>query len=123
MLYKQVKHNRGKDLMRDQVWVFGMRERHTSKCYFEIVADRERRTLLRIIMKHVNPGSIIYSDNWSAYNEIGRLNFTHEFVNHSLHFVKPGTDVHTNGIESLWNACKSRFRKMRGYSRSHLQTL
>ena len=70
-----MKHNKGKDLSRPQIWVFGMRERNSGKCYFEIVDDRERPTLLKIIYQHVRPESIIFSDNWSSYLDIARLNF------------------------------------------------
>ena len=74
-LFAKVKHNKGKDLKRKTVWVFGMRERDSNKCYFEIVPDRERTTLLSIIFKHVRPHSIMYSDSWSSYGDIARLEF------------------------------------------------
>lgn len=104
-------------------WVFGIRERSTSKCYFEIVSSRDRASLLQIILKRVHPESIIFSDSWSAYNDIVRLdaNFRHEMVNHHLNFVNPGTDVHTNGIESLWNSAKRRFKQMNGCARQFIQ--
>ena len=35
-LFAKVKSHRGKDLKRKQVWVFGLSERKTGKCYFEI---------------------------------------------------------------------------------------
>ena len=40
--------------------------------------------------------------------EIGLLNKE----NHSLHFVDPISKVHTNGIESVWRAAKSKIKKM-----------
>ncbi|CAF1016020.1 unnamed protein product [Brachionus calyciflorus] len=41
-LYVRVKYNRGKDLKRSQVWVFGLVERNdtNSKCFMLIVPDR-----------------------------------------------------------------------------------
>lgn len=130
-LFMKVKHHRGKDLLRRQVWVFGLRERHTGRCFFEIVSSRNREKLLPIIYRHCLPESVIFSDKWKAYNDIGELDaqFKHYSVNHSLHFVEPkpieinteNHKLHTNGIESDWNACKNRFRMMRGCSRAHLQ--
>ena len=45
------------------------------------VARRDAATLLPLIAAHVRPRSIVYSDEWSAYNQIA------DTVNHSLHFV------------------------------------
>jgi hypothetical protein len=63
---------------------------------------------------------------WSSYNDIAKLDkgFQHSQVNHTFNFVAPvrvlvdgkETKVHTNGIESDWNACKARFKYMRGKS-------
>ena len=111
--------------------MFGLKERKNDendnkvKVYFEIVAKRDRATLLKIILKRVRPGLIICNDSWSAYQDIINLdkNFKHVMINHSLHFVKPGlidgNKVHTNGIESEWNNCKRRFKQMNGCSRGH----
>lgn len=57
-----------------------------------VVADRSATTLIPIIQAHVRPGTIIYSDEWSAYNSIGTIpGYTHRTVNHSQHFVDPVT--------------------------------
>jgi hypothetical protein len=40
-LFAKVKHNRGRDLRRKQVWVFGMIERGTRKCIFMVLAKRD----------------------------------------------------------------------------------
>ena len=56
--------------------------------YMEIVETRNAGTLLPIIKKIVNPGTIIRSDQWKAYYNIERdLGYTHHTVNHSSNFV------------------------------------
>ena len=41
------------------------------------------------------PGSIIYSDEWGANNQLqATLGLRHQTVNHSLHFVGPVTGAH-----------------------------
>ena len=57
--------------------------------YMELVSRRDAQTLLPIIQAHVLPGTIIYSDEWAAYNQVQNIpNVTaHAIVNHSLHFV------------------------------------
>ena len=44
-LVVKVKYHRGKDIFRKQVWFFGLRERHSCRCYFEIVANRDRDSI------------------------------------------------------------------------------
>ena len=123
-LFIKVKHHKGKDLARPQVWVFGMYERESKKCLFIVVPKRDAFTLLNVIYKHIAPNSIIHSDCWSAYCRIRKLdkNFSHRTVNHDLYFVDPKTGVHTNGVESIWGACKIPIKAMRGISRDYLSS-
>lgn len=90
-LYARVKYNKGKDLKKGQIWVFGLVERgDPSRCYMSIVPDREAPTLLNIIYNRCHPGTIIYSDCWSSYNKISKLKeFDHKTVNHSVNFIDP----------------------------------
>ncbi|PFX23481.1 hypothetical protein AWC38_SpisGene11974 [Stylophora pistillata] len=63
----------------------------------------------------VQPGSIVYSDQWAAYRQLQRrLGLQHGAVNHSLHFVDPVTGVHTQNAESNWCTAKENLKKMKG---------
>ena len=90
-LYARVKFNKGKDLKKAQIWVFGLVERgDVSRCYMTIVPDREATTLLNIIFNKCQAGTLIFSDCWSSYNKINKLkDFGHKTVNHSVNFVDP----------------------------------
>ena len=50
--------------------MFGGMERGSGDSFLVEVAHRDAATLLPIIANHVKPGSIIYSDEWSAYNQL-----------------------------------------------------
>jgi transposase-like protein len=120
-----VKHKVGKDLFRKQVWVFGLVERSSGRVYFQTVPDRKAETLLSIIYERVLPGTIIFSDCWSAYQNIKKLhkeNITHKTVNHSLHFVDKDSLACTNLIESYWCQAKAKFKEMRGCNRRFIQS-
>jgi hypothetical protein len=91
-LFAKVKCNRGKDLLRKQVWVFSMVDARTDIIYFQTVEDRTAKSLLSVIYDHSIPKSIIASDSYSSYSKIYRLhdeNIEHRIVNHSLNFVDP----------------------------------
>ena len=110
------KHHRGR-ATRNEVWVFGMCDTSSSPALgiMCIVPDRTAQTLLPIICRHLRSGSIVYSDQWAAYNNVQQLQpvTQHESVNHSLHlsdFVDPVTGVHTQNVESYWNRVKGKFK-------------
>ena len=83
--------------------------------YLQLVRRRNAATLLGIIQRQVQPGSIVYTDQWAAYHQMQRrLGLHHRTVNHSLHFVDPVTGAHTHYAESNWCAAKEKFKKMKG---------
>lgn len=95
------KYNRGRIV--EGQWVFGGVERENKHHQFLVpVAARNKDTLLALIIRHIRPGSVIYSDCWKAYECLGEEGFTHLTVNHSLNFVDPETGAHTQNIERLW---------------------
>ena len=64
-----------------------------------------------IISSICRSGTIVWSDEWSSYNNVFRLGYNHGTVNHHLRFIDPTTGVHTQNIESLWNKLKRRMKK------------
>ena len=80
-----------------------------------LVPDRKASTLIPLIMDNVINGTIIHSDQWSAYRQLStKTNITYKTVNHSQHFVDPITRVHTQAIERYWSKTKYQFKKMKG---------
>ena len=94
---KKAKYGRGKH-HKDR-WVFGIVERDPTgqrkgRGRFFAVPNRNRQTLLSIIMKHIKPGTTIMSDAWGAYKCLGGRGFNHLIVNHKNGF----TDRHANHV-------------------------
>jgi len=107
------KYNRGKHV--EGSWLFGMIDIDTfenpapeGNFRLEICPDnkRDENTLLPLILKHMAPGTTIYSDCWGAYNHLEEYGCIHLTVNHSVHYKDPVTGVHTNNIESNWRLLK-----------------
>ena len=63
----------------------------------EIACKRNATTLLPITHTQETAGSIVHSDQWSAYNQVSILPnvAAHDMVNHSVTFVDPSTGTHT----------------------------
>ena len=104
------------------LWVVGIYESRT-RLRFIRVQDRTQRTLKLVINKYVQPGSVVWTDSFSAYNSYSLEGYIHEKVNHSENFVAPGTGVHTQGIERAWVDAKVWYKRARGnrvYLQSHL---
>ena len=102
--------------------MFGLADMSTTPAtgFVQLVADRRAVTLLPIIQAHVQPGTVIHSDCWAAYNNVASLPNvgSHGTVNHSIEFVNSVTGVHTQNIESYWNRIKIKLKRMRGGDRT-----
>ena len=80
--------------------VLGMRERGGNSVAKPIDAT-DSATLHREIVKHVEPGSAVYTDEHKGYNGLeGR--YERGTVRHSAGEYVGANDIHTNGIESVW---------------------
>ena len=85
-----------------------------ARSYLQLVRRRNAATLLGIIQRQVQPGSILHTDQWAAYRQIQtQLGLNHRTVNHSLHFVDLVTGVHTQHAESNWSTAKEKFKKIK----------
>ena len=98
-------------------WVFGGIEQDSRKCFLVTVETRDERTLLPIIQKWIEPGTIIVSDCWKAYCNLEKHGYVHRTVNHSKEFANENDD-NTNKIEGHWRQAKCNLPKF-GF-RKHL---
>ena len=102
---------------RGERWVLGLFDTQyvPARPYLQLVRRRNAATLLPIIQRKVQPGSLVYTDQWAAYRRMQRvLGFNHQTVNHSVNFVDPVTGVHTQHAEINWSVAKEKFKKMKG---------
>lgn len=89
------------------LWVLGMKERtRLKRSYAFVVFDRTASTLERFVTKYVAPHARIYTDCFSAYNNVqrwGEWTYKHDYVNHSISFLdKTNKNVHTQNVEREW---------------------
>ena len=68
-----------------------------------VVPNRRRPALQGEIVKHVAPGSAVYTDNFMSYLDMPN-EFFHQFIDHAERYVEGR--VHTNGLENFWSLLK-----------------
>jgi transposase-like protein len=67
-----------------------------------VVKNHRRPQLHAEIRKHVEPESILYTDDLHSYR--GPPDYSHYFVDHATKYVSGR--VHTNGLENFWSLLK-----------------
>jgi transposase-like protein len=95
---------------KDKTAVMGILERSKngkhSTVRTAIVPNRKRKALQAEVRKHVEVGSVLYTDALQSYN--GMTEFEHQVVDHAIQYVDG--KVHTNGMENFWSLLKRGLR-------------
>ena len=122
------KHGVGRILQ--QVWLFGGIERVTKKWFIvpllgdintNVSEKRSKDILIPYIVKYIRPGSVVYSDQWKAYQSLIDYGYIHGTVNHKVNFVHPSDpECHTQNIERMWRDVKE-YLKRPGMRRAYLR--
>jgi transposase-like protein len=84
--------------------VIGLTERK-GNAVAKVVPDVKATTLLPMIWKHVSNNSTIFTDELPSYNQIAKLGYAHEIVQHAAKRYVAG-NAHVNTVESLWSTIK-----------------
>lgn len=96
----------GKQRYGNQTIVIGALQRDQNQIALQVIPDREQGTTDTFILDTVTVASMIYTDQWSSYQNITEFfGYGHEAVNHSK-----GHYGLTNRIENVW-MCLRRFIK------------
>lgn len=100
-----------------QKWILGIYDTTIKKGVIIYVKTRDTKTLTKLILEHVMPGSEVWTDCWKGYNCLKLLEgvspFIHKTVNHSKNFKDPVTGVCTNQVEGYWSRLKKYCRTQR----------
>jgi transposase len=73
-----------------------------------VVPNSRAHVLRTNVRQHVEPGSVVYTDDWRGYDRLGPK-FTHHRINHSERIYVSG-DVHTQTIEGFFSTFKNGVR-------------
>jgi len=98
-----------------KVPVFGMLERNGT-VFAIVVTDVSAPTLMNLVAKHTEKGSVYHTDTFRSYRSIHRYG-KHFKIDHSKQFRNGAS--HINGLEGFWSYAKERFHKYHGVSKDH----
>jgi transposase-like protein len=81
----------------------GMLDREMRYVRAKVVPNVKRETLQNEVLKNIQWGSRVYTDDAVAYDKLHQ-GYVHDVVNHAEQYVKGR--VHTNGLENFWSLLK-----------------
>lgn len=88
--------------------VLGMVERG-GRVRLRVIGGRRGEPLSGAVRANVNPGAIIFTDDWRPYRPLRREFRDHRVINHTAGVYVEG-DVHTNTIEGFFGNLKTGMR-------------
>jgi len=91
-----------------KVAVMGMLDRESRQIRAKVVPNVKRETLQNEILNEIERGSEVYTDRYTAYDNLAEQEYVHETVNHLEEYVRG--QVHTQGIENFWSLLKRTLR-------------
>jgi transposase len=110
----------------DKTAVLGLAQRgkdgRSGKVKAVIVDSAAKRDLLPHIATKVLPASVVYTDEWHSYADLGQMGYEHKRIHHAQKVYVRG-DVHTQTIEGFWSLVKRGITGVyHGVSTEHLQS-
>ena len=100
--------------------IVGARERN-GRVKAKAIRNTNATALKGFIKNEVKTGSTVYTDEYRAYDNLGKHSYKHSTVKHSSKEFVNGM-AHTNGIESFWSVLKRGYNGVyHNWSVKHMQ--
>jgi transposase len=105
--------------------VFGMIERG-GQVVINLRANVKQKTIEPLITDTIDPGPLVYTDEYSIYARLQSWGYGHKQVNHGRgEFARDDDgdglcEVHVNTMEGFWSLLRSWLRPHRGISQEKL---
>jgi transposase-like protein len=123
---RRLKGDRGRGtLAKEKPPIFGMFQR-AGQVVIQMLENVKQVTIGPLIKRTIDPGSIVYTDEYDIYNRLNDWGYTHETVCHAAgEFARDGDgdgfcEVHVNTLEGFWSLLRSWLRPHRGISQEKL---
>ena len=105
--------------------VFGMIQRG-GQVVIHLLANVKQKTIEPFIKDTIDPGTLVYTDEYSIYARLYAWGYDHKSVNHGRGEYARDEDgdgfceVHVNTMEGFWSLLRSWLRPHRGISQEKL---
>ena len=85
-------------------WMIGGICRETDEIFVALCPEdkRDSATLMTVIENHVAEHSTVITDCWKAYSQTEQQNWSCLTAEHSMTFVDPSAEAHTQNIKKTW---------------------
>jgi len=105
--------------------ILGMIQR-SGELHMQMLPNVQQQTIHPLIQRYVQPGTVVYTDEYNIYARLVEWGYAHKTVNHAQGEYARDEDgdgfheVHTNTIEGVWSLLRSWLRPHRGISQEKL---
>lgn len=79
-----------------------------------VIENKSANIIIPIICKHVEKGSIIWTDEHKSYGRLNSIGYIHDTVCHKYEFINQETGVNTQAVESLNNELNLEIKRCKG---------
>jgi transposase-like protein len=123
---RRLKGKRGRGtLTEEKPPILGILQRG-GQVVIQMLENVQQATIEPVIKRTIQPGSLIYTDEYNIYNRLVEWGYLHKTVNHSIGEFARDEDgdgfheVHVNTVEGFWSLLRSWLRPHRGISQEKL---
>ena len=116
---------RGRETAGHATLVLGMIEldlrtrRATGRCLLQVIPNRTKRTLKRLLTQHIVPGSLVFTGALKSYRWMSAQDspFVHRYVNHKKREFSPVVRIFGQEIIISSSAAEGLFGRLKSYIR------
>ena len=123
---RRLKGKRGRGTLTDEKPpILGLLQR-TGDVMIRMLPNVQQVTIKPVLRQVIQPGSLLYTDEYDIYTRLGEWGYQHKTVNHSAGEYARDEDgdglheVHVNTLEGFWSLLRSWLRPHRGISQEKL---
>jgi transposase-like protein len=105
--------------------ILGLLQR-TGEVMIRMLPNVQQVTIKPVVTQVIQPGSLLYTDEYDIYTRLEEWGYHHKTVNHSAGVYARDEDgdgfheVHVNTLEGFWSLLRSWLRPHRGISQEKL---
>jgi transposase-like protein len=123
---RRLKGKRGRGTLADEKPpILGLLQR-TGEVMIRMLPNVQQVTIKPVLTQAIQPGSLLYTDEYDIYTRLDEWGYQHKTVNHSAGEYARDEDgdgfheVHVNTLEGFWSLLRSWLRPHRGISQEKL---